>query len=293
MSVISLISAISSTLIVGADIVHSTDEEVAPSSYTVSSSESGRNPVPNSQSVSESSTPPLTSFLSKATIGTSNPPSSPISKSVEFDTENAATPSETKPDDSMIANPELINSENPLKTTISPHTTLSIANPCDSDQLVVSDKPSLLNANTNSTNCNVLINAENSTAISVTLLKSDINNVYTYFYIEILDNSTQMCPERYLLVSGSHTPCKVLISGNQFRFHFQNTEMMLEVHSEDVELPTCYNTQSPQVEFEKCNVTSYNSETQWSETRQLFLYVGYYVRQAVCPICVPPTRNTV
>ena len=272
MSVISLISAISSTLIVGADIVHSTDEEVAPSSYTVNPSESGRNPLPSSQSVPESSTSPLTSFLSKATTGTSNSPSSPISKSAEFDTGNAATPSETKPDDSMIANPDLINSENPSKTTTSPHTTLSIANPCDNDQLVVSDKPSLLNANTNSTNCNVLINAENSTAISVTLLKSDINNVYTYFYIEILDNSTQMCPERYLLVTGSHTPCKVLISGNQFRFHFQNTEMMLEIHTEDVELSTCYDTQFPLVGFERCNVTSYESEIQWHEEKQVFEY---------------------
>ena len=176
------------------------------------------------------------------------------SNSFELDSENAATPSDTKPGDWIMKNSKTINSEN-IKTTTFPQTTLSIVNPCDSDQLIVSDKPVLLHAYTNATNCSLLITSENSTAISVTLLKSDINNVYTYFYIEILGNSNQMCPERYILVSNSHTPCKVIIAGNQFRFHFQNTEMMLEIRTENVELSACYDTQFSLIEFERCNVT--------------------------------------
>ena len=129
-----------------------------------------------------------------------------------------------------------------------------------------------IEANTSVINCNLLVTTENSTAISVTLLNSDINNTYTYFYIEILDNPTQTCPDQFLLVSGSHTPCKVIIQGNQFKFHFQNTDMMLEIHTEDVELSTCYDTQTPLMRVERCNVVLYEGELQWSEEEQSFKY---------------------
>ena len=161
-------------------------------------------------------------------------------------------------------------------TTPNSDETLSIVNPCDTDQLVVSDKHVQLHAYTNSTSCSLLVTTENSTAISVTVLKSDINNVYTYFYIKILESATKMCSERYLLVSGSHTPCKVIIPGNQFRFHFQNTDMMVEIHTEEVELSTCYDIQLSRIGFERCNVTSYESEIQWSQKRQSFRYGKYW-----------------
>ena len=172
-------------------------------------------------------------------------------------------PSDSNP---KTLNPETERSNFSITTFFPP--TKSIANPCDTNRLKVSDKPVHLLAHTNATNCDVLVTTENRTAISVTLLKSDTNNVFSYFYIEILENSIQMCTKRYLLVSSIHTPCKVIIPGNQFRLYFQNTEMMLELRAEDDELSTCYDTPFPQMAFKICNVTDYESEIKWSKKTQ-------------------------
>ena len=282
-----MISVVLFILIVGADahlITSDSDDSLnyvtqkqflsyTQTSYTVSSSEGTGNPFPNSQSVPEPTNLPRTISLSKTnTIAeTSNSPSS-LGKTVKFDSENVATPPDAKIDDRII-NSDSINSEIPLKTTTFTSTTLSVANLCDTDQLVISDKPVQLHAYTEARKCSILVTSENSAAISVTLFKSDISNVYTYFYIERLESPTQMCPARYLLI-GNHTPCKVMIPGNQFRLHFQNTEMILEIRAENVQL-SCNDTKVPQVEFERCNVTSYESEIQWSEESQSFQY-GYW-----------------
>ena len=245
-----------------------------------SSHESGGNPFLNSESFLASTNLPFTSSVSKtSTIRTSNSPSSP--RNTDSGSKKFATPSDTKVADRRMTDILSVSKTNPVNqdnawsnipiTTFFP-TTLSITNPCDTDQVVVSDEPVQLYADTSATKCSLLVTTENSTSISVTLLKSDINNVYTYFYIEILENSTQMCQERYLLVSGSHTPCKVTITGNQFRFYFQNTEMTLEIQTEDVKLTTCFDV--PLMEYRRCNVTSYKNETKWSQERHIFKY-GY------------------
>ena len=249
-----------------------------------SSHESGGNPVPNSKSFLASTNLPFTSSVSKtSTIRTSNSPSSSRNKK---ERKKVATPSDTQVADRRmtdilsVSKTNAVNQDNAWSnfpiTTFFP-TTLSITNPCDTDQIVVSDRPVQLYADTNATNCSFLVTTENSTAISVTLLKSDINNVYTYFYIKILENSTLVCPDQYLLVSSSssHTPCKVIIPGNQFRFYFQNTDMMLEIQTENVELSTCYDTQFTLMEYKRCNVTTYESKMQRSQERQTFQY-GYY-----------------
>ena len=248
-----------------------------------SSHESGGNPIPNSKSFLASSNLPFTSSVSKtSTIRTSNSPSSPRNKK---ERKKVATPSDTQVADRRMTDILSVSKTNAVNedyawsnfpiTTFFP-TTLSITNPCDTDQIVVSDRPVQLYADTNATTCSFLVTTENSTAISVTLLKSDINNVYTYFYIKILENSTQMCPDQYLLVSSSsRTPCKVIIPGNQFRFYFQNTDMMLEIQTENVELSTCYDTQFTLMEYKRCNVTTYESKMQRSQKRQRFHY-GYY-----------------
>ena len=251
-------------------------------SYTLRSSENGGSPFPNSKSFPVSTNPPITTSLAKTnTIEKSKSPSS-LTNTDGFGSENVATPSDVKADDRSMTGilsgtqQTTVNLENehstfPITTSFFP-TTLSITNPCDTDQVVVSDEPVQLHADTNATNCSFLVTTENSTAISVTLLKSDINNVYTYFYIEMLENSTQMCPDQYLLVSSSnHTPCKVIIPGNQFRFYFQNTDMMLEIQTENVELSTCY-TQFTLMEYKRCNVTTYESKMQRSQERQTFPY---------------------
>ena len=249
-------------------------------SYTLSSSEDGENHSPRSQSVYESTNSPLTKTN---TIGISNP-SSPLSYTAEFGSENVATKLDAHVDDGTItgllseskqATVHLkSDSSNFSKTTIFSPAKLSIINPCDIDQLVVSDNPVQVEAYTNAANCSFLVTTKNSTAISITLLKSNINNTYTYFYIEMIDNITQLCPERYLLVSESHIPCKVIIQGNIFRFHFQNTEMMLEIRTENVELSSCYDTQTPVMDVTGCDVASYQSEIQWSKKRQSIKYGG-------------------
>ena len=287
-------------------------------SFTLrSSGENGENPFLKSQPVLESTNTPLTQmnmietssspsplsntaeFGSDRTTSTNSPLTetnmiktssspSPLSNTAEFGSDSATSQSDVIVDDRTMTdilleskqttgNLESENSDFPLTTNFPP-TTLSIENPCDIDQLVVSDNPVQVEAFTNATECSLLVTTEKSTAISVTLLKSNINNVYTYFYIESLDQPTQKCPDKYLLVSGSHIPCKVIIQGNKFRFHFQNTEMMLEIRTENVEMSSCYDTQTPLIGVTACNVTSYQSEIQWSRKRQSFRY-GFWVKE--------------
>ena len=146
-------------------------------------------------------------------------------------------------------------------TTPFPVTGPALVDVCDTDQIEVTINPMQINAFTNGTSCSVLVTAPNtSTAISVKLLKSGMNNVTTYFYIEHLGNLSSSCSDQYLLVSLDHFPCALVIGRNKFVFHFQNTEITLEISTLDVPMLQCWDTDSPIFEPKHCNAIPYTTK---------------------------------
>ena len=160
-----------------------------------------------------------------------------------------------------------------LKTAFSltPETTVYA---CDTDQLEVTTNPVHINASTDETYCSLLVNAPNSTAISVSVLDSSIDNVFTYFYVEILEESqTLINSKRIKLISLDSTPCVAILQGNQFRFHFQNTNIKVRIcNKEDGNVSLLWNLYSPLIEVTQCRITAYKSEIQTSQKRRTFKY---------------------
>ena len=179
-----------------------------------------------------------------------------------------------------------------LQTTSGPAPEIE-ANACDTDQLDVTNIPLNINASTNDTQCSLLVNAPNRTAISISVLPSHLNNVHTYFYLEKLENQLAKSPERISLVSLDHTPCVAMIQGTRFRFHFQNTKMKVVICTTEVETSACYGTVRPLIEATQCGITLYESKIQTSQWREYFSYgsgmmiVTHY--QAKCTCDCPDT----
>ena len=87
---------------------------------------------------------------------------------------------------------------------------------------------------------NLYVTAPNNTSIAIRLINSSVNHISTYFYIENVGTPPQDCTDRYVLVSVEHTPCTAIIGGSQFRFHFQNSDMLIEMRTLDVQISTCF-----------------------------------------------------
>ena len=139
-----------------------------------------------------------------------------------------------------------------------PSTTPTVVDVCDTDQVEVTSNHVQVNAFSNGTRCSVLVTTPNtSTAISVKLLKSDMNNVFTYFYTEHLGILSSNCSDRFVLVPVDHFPCVVATGGNEFRFHFQNVKITVEIAILDLQILPCLNTGSPVFQSKQCNITSY------------------------------------
>ena len=167
-----------------------------------------------------------------------------------------------------------------LQTTSGPTPEIA-ANTCDTDQRDVTNIPLNINASTNDTQCSLLVNAPNRTAISISVLPSHLNNVHTYFYLEKLENQLAKSPKRISLVSLDHTPCVAMIQGTRFRFHFQDTKMKVVICTTEVETSACYGTVRPLIEATQCGITLCNSEIQTSHTRETFYYEYYRNRISV------------
>ena len=148
----------------------------------------------------------------------------------------------------------------------------TVVNACDTDQLEVTTNPVHINASTHETHCSLLVNAPNSTAISVSVVDSGSSNVSTYFYTELLDSQIPNNSKRINLISLDNTPCVVMLQGNQFRFHFQNTKMEVEICNKDVEKSICYGTVHPKADAEQCRITRYKSKIQTSQNKQTSVY---------------------
>ena len=182
-----------------------------------------------------------------------------------------------------------------LQTTSGPTPEIE-ANACDTDQLDVTNIPLNINASTNDTQCSLLVNAPNRTAISISVLPSHLNNVHTYFYLEKLENQLAKSPKRISLVSLDRTPCVAMIQGTRFRFHFQNTKMKVVICTKEVKTPACNGTERPLIEATQCGITLYKSKIQTSQKRDAFtfsyweeiwLIVTHY--QAKCTCDCPDT----
>ena len=172
-----------------------------------------------------------------------------------------------------------VNTNIDERTTASqPETTMSsvpetVANVCDTDQLEVTTNPEHINASTCTTYCSLIVNAPNSTAISVSVLDSDIDNAFTYFYTETLGSPILNSSKRINLISLHNTPCVTILQGNQFRFHFQNTRTKVRICKGEVKkMSACYETVHPLMEATQCRITLYESKIQTSQTRQEFVY---------------------
>ena len=148
----------------------------------------------------------------------------------------------------------------------------TVANVCDTDQLEVTTNPVYINASTYETYCSLLVNAPNGTVISVSVLDSGINNAFTYFYLELSENPILDSSKRISLLSLDNTPCVTIIQGNQFRFHFQNTETKVRICNKKVQTSVCYGTVHPNIEATKCRITQYESQIPTSQSRQTFKY---------------------
>ena len=76
-----------------------------------------------------------------------------------------------------------------------------------------------------------------------------------------------------MVVSADHTPCAVIIGGSQFRFHFQNSDMLVELHTTDIKNSTCFVTQSTATKEARCKLRSYIKQIQQNIVRYYDIYL--------------------
>ena len=147
-------------------------------------------------------------------------------------------------------------------THFAPTTPISV-DVCDTDQLeITKNTPVQVIALTRNTNCNLLVTAPNSAAIAIRLIDSGLNDVSTYFYTENVGTQPQNCTNRYVLVSVKHTPCTTIIGGSQFRLYFQNSNMLVEVQTMDVQISKCFDSNSSAMGQVQCELKSYAKQIQ-------------------------------
>ena len=176
---------------------------------------------------------------------------------IEYDTQtNLFYASTTRP--TLQNNDITPESKNTASDITSPATSFEPTTPipvdaCDTEYVTVTSTPVHIIALTKS-KCSIHVLAPNNSAIAVRLIQSNVNNISTYFYIENVGNLPQNCSDRYMVVSVDHTPCTIIISGSQFRFHFQTSDMLVELHTMDIQISTCFVTQSTAMEDARCKL---------------------------------------
>ena len=150
---------------------------------------------------------------------------------------------------------------------------------CDTEHLSVTNTHvhvmAFTRAMSGEKNCNLYVTAPNNTAIVVQVINSDLNDISTYFYTENVGSLPQNCTDQYVLVSLDHTPCAVIIGGSQFRFHFQNSDMLVEVHAIDIKISKCFDTQSLAIGHVQCRLKAYTGQIQQEFDREYAWYYGY------------------
>ena len=189
---------------------------------------------------------------------------------IEYDTQtNLFYASTTRP--TLQNNDITSESKNTASDITSPATSFKPTTPipvdaCDTEYLTVTSTPVHLIALTREhledsslptdtiLQCSIHVTAPNNSAIAVRLIESNVNNISTYFYIENVGNLRQNCSDRYMVVSVDHTPCTIIIGGSQFRFHFQNSDMLVELHTMNIQISTCFVTQSTAMEDARCKL---------------------------------------
>ena len=146
---------------------------------------------------------------------------------------------------------------------------------CNSTHVQLTNNPVILNAFANQTNCSILVTAPKTASMSIKLLDTSLNDVTTYFYIEHLERLPQHCPDRFVSVLVDYFPCVMMIRGGRSRFHFQNTNVTIEIRTSDVRPSSCFETDIKEQRDVQCNSTSYESEmTQITKDFRYFIDTG-------------------
>ncbi len=142
---------------------------------------------------------------------------------------------------------------------------------CNIDQtLVISDNLVKLKAFTGTRECSVQLTTNDlKRGLSVKILHSGVKTGYSYFYIEVLGNESDICAGQYMLVSDDIVPCMTIIKGSHFSISFQNTEIIVELHAVDVVMVDCFKGFSDSLA--SCNVSTYKSQV-WQELEHITLH---------------------
>ena len=224
-----------------------TQTTIYPSIWSVVNRKCSQNTQTMAKSTGEPPTPSQNVYNKMKTLST---PSTSLKISTNTDSESQEY-SMTK----VTANVE------ERTTTLQPEITMT-ATVCDTDQLAATSNPVHINATAHETHCTLLVNAPNTTAISVSVLDSEINNAFTYFYIELLESQILNNSTKIKLISLDNAPCVMLLQGNQFRFHLQNTKMKVRICNKEVETSVCYGIEH---RLTQCKITPYESKIQASK----------------------------
>ena len=259
-----------------------TDTSVDIKYYTRTNNDVSRH-VSNNGIVSKSVTTvaSYTSLRKNDQVSTSSQPSTVLTGKTEYDSiavTNHMTPSSANTDDKITTRYKLklmqtkdvgnsVAGITPPITSYGPTTHISIIDACDTEYLEVTNTPVQVKAFTRydsslQTKCTLNVTVPNNTALSVRLINSGLNNVSTYFYMENVGNLPQNCTDRYVVVSVDHTPCVTIVSGSQFRFHFQNIDILVELYTVDFQISKCFHTQSTTIGQAQCKLKSYAKEIQ-------------------------------
>ena len=184
----------------------------------------------------------------------------------------------------------------PTSTHFAPTSPIPV-DACDTQYLEVTSTPVHVMAYTRYNGSLHVTAPNNYSAISVNLIHSNLNNISTYLYIEYLGHLPQNCTDRYIVLTTNHTPCAAIISGNQFRFHFQNSDigLLVEVQISHIQISTCFYSQRAASWPLKCELKSYAKRIQQKiEYKDLshdwgIVEATRYLADCKCdcPSCVP------
>lgn len=129
---------------------------------------------------------------------------------------------------------------------------------CENDTIIITDTPILLNVYAAcSLNSVIEVNATViGSGISVKILHSGINNPYTYFLAETLDQETAYCTSNLTRISVDDIPCISELCGNKFSLKFHNADLKLELSATGSHL-VHEKPQMNETDIGTCNMTAY------------------------------------
>ena len=129
-------------------------------------------------------------------------------------------------------------------------------------------------------NCDLFVEVQNYTALSLKLLRAAESNTYPYFYVEILsDHSMQKClqNDNVMEITLSVSPCLINLYGRKFHLNIQNVDLVFEMdtiadHREDCSSIDAFSSRS--TDPEGCEQVHYQGLVNFTYGKW-----GYYLDQ--------------